>query len=116
MLSRMLRDEPMALAIVRSHHERHDGKGVPDGLEGDQIPIPVRIVSVADSFDAMTSARPYRPPLPVDHALEELGRMRGVQFWPEAVEAFVRAFPERAHLPIPTPKPSLRSGGNGQHD
>ena len=117
MLGRMLREEPISLAIVRSHHERHDGKGVPDGLEGDQIPVPVRIVSVADSFDAMTSARPYRPPLPVDQALEELDRMRGVQFWPEAVEAFLKAFPDRARLPIPTPTPSLRfAGGNGQHD
>ena len=114
MLTRMLREEPLALSIVRSHHERHDGKGVPDGLEGDQIPIPVRLVSVADSFDAMTSARPYRPPLPVEHALDELRRMSGVQFWPEAVQAFLQAFPDRAQLPIPTPKPAHGpSGGNG---
>lgn len=114
MLARMLREEPMALAIVRSHHERFDGKGVPDGLEGEQIPIPVRLVSVADSFDAMTSARPYRPPLPVDHALDELRRMSGIQFWPEAVTAFLNAFPDRSHLPIATPAPATRpSSGNG---
>jgi len=116
-LGPLLRDEPIALSIVRSHHERHDGKGVPDGLEGDQIPVPVRIVSVADSFDAMTSARPYRPPLPVEHALEELERMKGAQFWPEAVDAFLRAFPVRAELPIPTPGPSLRTSfGSGRPD
>jgi len=113
-LGPLLRDEPVALAIVRSHHERHDGKGIPDGLEGEQIPVPVRVVSVADSFDAMTSARPYRPALPVPQALEELERMSGVQFWPDAVQAFLRAFPERAKLPIPTPDRTLRRPGNGR--
>ncbi|HEX4561068.1 MAG TPA: HD domain-containing phosphohydrolase [Gemmatimonadales bacterium] len=110
MLARMLRDEPTALAIVRSHHERFDGKGLPDGLEGDQIALPVRLVSVADSFDAMTSARPYRPPLPVAHAIDELNRMSGKQFWPDAVKAFLTAFPDASRLPIPTPSPA---GGNG---
>jgi response regulator RpfG family c-di-GMP phosphodiesterase len=110
MLARMLRDEPTALAIVRSHHERFDGKGLPDGLEGDQIPVLVRLVSVADSFDAMTSARPYRPPLPVAQAIDELHRMSGKQFWPEAVKAFLGAFPDASRLPIATPSPT---GGNG---
>jgi len=110
MLTRMLREEPMALAIVRSHHERFDGKGLPDGLEGDQIPVPVRLVSVADSFDAMTSARPYRPPLPVAHAIDELNRMSGKQFWPEAVTAFLGAFPEPSRLPIATPSPAAHNG------
>jgi response regulator RpfG family c-di-GMP phosphodiesterase len=110
MLGRMLRDEPMALAIVRSHHERFDGRGLPDGLEGDQIPVPVRLVSVADSFDAMTSARPYRPPLPVAHALDELHRMSGKQFWAEAVTAFLSAFPDASKLPIATPAPAVRNG------
>ena len=110
MLGRMLREEPMALAIVRSHHERHDGKGLPDGLEGDQIPVPVRLVSVADSFDAMTSARPYRPPLPVSHALDELQRMSGKQFWADAVTAFLGAFPDVSKLPIATPTPVGRNG------
>jgi len=110
MLARMLREEPMALAIVRSHHERFDGKGLPDGLEGDQIPLPVRLVSVADSFDAMTSARPYRPPLPVQHAVDELKRMSGKQFWPEAVTAFLGAFPDLSKLPIATPAPVGRNG------
>lgn len=115
LLARMLRDEPTALAIVRSHHERYDGHGLPDGLEGEQIPVPVRLVSVADAFDAMTSARPYRPPLPVDHALEELRRMSGVQFWPEAVQAFLAAFPDPAKLPIPTPSAMSAAAGNGRN-
>src|SRR5438309_7861905 len=62
-LEPLMRDAPGALAIVRSHHERLDGKGFPDGLRGDQIPLEVRVVTVADSFDAMTSVRPYRPAL-----------------------------------------------------
>src|SRR5207247_7236412 len=60
-LEPLMRDAPGALAIVRSHHERLDGKGFPDGLRGETIPFEVRVVTVADSFDAMTSVRPYRP-------------------------------------------------------
>src|SRR5207248_3268765 len=62
-LEPLMRDAPGALAIVRSHHERLDGKGFPEGLRGDAIPFEVRVVTVADSFDAMTSVRPYRPAL-----------------------------------------------------
>jgi putative two-component system response regulator len=102
-LDGILRDEPAVLAIVRSHHERFDGRGIPDGLSGHQIPMAVRIVSVADSFDAMTSVRPYRPSLPVARALAELEQMRGTQFCPDAVSAFGKAFPDAAALPIATP-------------
>src|SRR5256886_7256048 len=70
-LAPLMRDVPTALAIVRSHHERLDGKGFPDGLKGEQIPLEVRIVGVADSFDAMTSLRPYRPALSVQKARSE---------------------------------------------
>jgi len=66
--------------IVRSHHERVDGKGYPDGLVGDQIPMVARIVSVADSFHAMISKRPYRDALPVPMALEELRAGAGTQW------------------------------------
>src|SRR2546426_8139770 len=62
-LAPLMRDAPAALAIVRSHHERLDGKGFPDGLKGKEVAIEVRVVTVADSFDAMTSLRPYRPAL-----------------------------------------------------
>src|SRR6266446_2419759 len=81
-LAPLMRDVPTALAIVRSHHERLDGKGFPDGLKGDQIPLEVRIVGVADSFDAMTSVRPYRPALSVQKALQELEDGKGTQFHP----------------------------------
>jgi len=75
--------------IVRSHHERIDGKGYPDGLKGKQIPLNVSIVSLADAFDSMTSDRAYRPALPVEIALEEIKLFSGTQFLPELVDAFV---------------------------
>ena len=94
----------LEIAIVRSHHERADGGGLPDGLRGDAIPMEVRVVAVADAFDAMTSVRPYRPSLGVDRALEELRAWKGVQFDADAVDAFFRAFSEIVTLPIPTPE------------
>src|SRR5439155_1324252 len=101
-IDRLRRDAPSALAIVRSHHERIDGKGFPEGLRGDAIPFEVRVVTVADSFDAMTSVRPYRPALSVQMAMQELEDMQGVQFDPGAVAAFLAAFPDRAALPVTT--------------
>ena len=74
--------------IVRHHHERMDGSGYPDGLSGDAIPLAARIIAVADAFDAMRSARSYRPALPLAHALAELRRGAGVQFDREVVAAF----------------------------
>ncbi len=103
-LAPLMRDVPGALAIVRSHHERLDGKGFPDGLRSDEIPLEVRVVTVADSFDAMTSLRPYRPALPVPKALQELEAGKGAQFHAPAVDAFLAAFPDRAALPISTPE------------
>ncbi len=103
-LGPLLRDVPGALGIVRSHHERLDGKGLPDGLKGDTIPFEARIVSVADAFDAMTSVRPYRPSLSVADALAELERMKRIQFDPMAVDAFIAAFADVSKLPISTPE------------
>jgi putative two-component system response regulator len=103
-LAPLMRDVPAALAIVRSHHERLDGKGFPDGLQGEQIPIEVRVVTVSDSFDAMTSVRPYRPALSVLKALQELEDGIGSQFHGPAVEAFRAAFPDKAALPVSTPE------------
>src|SRR5207237_5868 len=80
--------------IVRSHHERLDGRGFPDGLAGDQIPLEVRVVTIADSFDAMTSVRPYRPALSVQKALQELEEGKDAQFHAPAVEAVLAAFPD----------------------
>ena len=100
MLSPLAHESPDVLRIVRSHHERIDGKGFPDGLRGEKIPIEARIVAVADSFDAMTTRRPYRESRPADAAVAELRRVAGTQLDPHAVEAFVGAFPEPGDLPI----------------
>jgi putative nucleotidyltransferase with HDIG domain len=101
-LGPLLRDAPAALAIVRSHHEKLDGRGLPDGLKGDAIPFEARVVSVADAFDAMTTGRPYRPSLPVSRALAELRTCAGSQFDPAVVEAFLKALPPES-LPIRAP-------------
>jgi putative nucleotidyltransferase with HDIG domain len=78
--------------MVRHHHERMDGTGYPDGLKGDSIPIGARIVYVADAFDAMTEARPYRPSMTMEEALQELRRNAGSQFDPDVVEAWIRVW------------------------
>ncbi len=75
--------------IVRHHHERWDGKGYPDGIAGEAIPLGARIFAVADSFDAMTSDRPYRRAMSVKDARVEVSRCRGTQFDPDIVDAFV---------------------------
>jgi putative nucleotidyltransferase with HDIG domain len=78
--------ETVAL-IVRSHHERFDGHGYPDGLAGERIPIASRIIAACDAYHAMTSDRPYRRALPRAAALRELRRCSGSQFDPRAVTA-----------------------------
>jgi len=78
------------LPIVRHHHERWDGKGYPDGLKGEDIPFLARILFVADSYDSMTSDRPYRPSPGREYAISELQRSAGTQFDPEVVKAFLR--------------------------
>ena len=75
---------------VRSHHERLDGRGYPDGLLAEQIPLNARIIAVADTYDAMTSSRPYRRALPHEVAAAEVRRGGGSQFCPEVVAAFER--------------------------
>jgi putative two-component system response regulator len=91
-LAPLLREMPAALNIVRSHHERYDGRGVPDRLAGEQIPFEARIAAVADSFDAMTSDRPYRPDgMSLDASVAELVRCSGTQFDPKIVAAMVAA-------------------------
>ena len=91
-LAPLLGDAPVALNIVRSHHERMDGRGVPDGLAGRAIPMEARIAAVADAIDAMTSGRPYRgSEMTLDAAIEEVQRNARTQFDEEIVEAVVAA-------------------------
>ncbi|HYU63063.1 MAG TPA: GAF domain-containing protein [Verrucomicrobiae bacterium] len=85
---RMLTDE---LVIVRSHHERYDGKGYPDHKKGDDVPICAWIVSAADAIDAMTSDRPYRKGMPLQVAVEQVRAGAGTHFHPDVAEAVLDA-------------------------
>ena len=80
---------------VRHHHERYDGKGYPDGIQGEAIPLIARVVTVADAFDAMTSDRPYRAKRPIAAAIDEISRGARTQFDPVIAEAFVTIPPAR---------------------
>jgi HD-GYP domain-containing protein (c-di-GMP phosphodiesterase class II) len=77
---------------MRFHHERWDGKGYPSGLKGEEIPLIARVISVADTYDAMVSTRPYRKGLDPKIAYDEIVKHSGTQFDPEVVEAFKVAF------------------------
>lgn len=83
---------PIVLQVARSSHERIDGGGYPDGRAGDQIPLPARIVLVADAFDALTSDRPYRLGRSVSEAVDELRAHTGTQFCPVVVAAIERLY------------------------
>ncbi|MBI4556483.1 MAG: response regulator [Candidatus Hydrogenedentes bacterium] len=80
---------PEHLALVRSHHERVDGKGYPDGLQGDQLSPLVRVIAVADAYDAMSSGRAYRKVMPNERIVGELKRCSGSQFDPKVAQTFV---------------------------
>lgn len=79
----------VAERIARSHHERWDGTGYPDGLAGEDIPLAARIVCVCDAYNAMTTTRPYRPPIPFEAAVAELEACAGTQFDPALVPVVV---------------------------
>ncbi len=85
-----------SLGVVRHHHERYDGKGYPDGMKGEEIPFGARIVGVADTYDVITSDRPYHRARSVREATEELINCRGTQFDPMVVDAFIRVL-NRVH-------------------
>jgi HD-GYP domain-containing protein (c-di-GMP phosphodiesterase class II) len=128
--------DPLILDLVKHHHERWDGKGYPDGMVGEHIALPARFFSVIDSFDAMTSLRPYRRDIgeaAAERAIVELENGRASQYWPDAVDAFARLYrtgklnwilhhfndagaaPEFAHAELNTPEPfaTLRGPTNG---
>jgi len=83
-------DSAQILGAVRSHHEHYNGRGYPDGLRKDEIPLAARILAVSDAYEAMTSERPYRKSMSADAAREEIGRNKGTQFDPEIADSFTR--------------------------
>ena len=83
-----------AIYGVKYHHEKYDGSGYPEGLRGEQIPFIASIIAVADSFDAMTTDRPYRRGFSVEETVEEMKRMSGKQFAPQVVLALVELYQE----------------------
>lgn len=90
-----------AKELVLHHHEKYDGKGYPDGLQGEDIPIGARLLAVSDAFDTMTSQRPYRTPVTIPRGIEELRRCAGKQFCSIAVEAFVESLRKYSGKPLP---------------
>ncbi len=78
---------------IRYHHEKIDGTGYPFGLVGERIPLPARLVAVVDTFDAMSNARPYRKPIPVEKVIQELKDFSGTQFDTHMVKVFLEALP-----------------------
>lgn len=90
--------EERVVAAVRHHHERWDGKGYPDGLTGAQIPLFARVIAVADTYDAISSTRAYRPRASSARAREIIREEAGAQFDPEVVEAFLSTFADRRSL------------------
>jgi HD-GYP domain-containing protein (c-di-GMP phosphodiesterase class II) len=79
---------------VRHHHERVDGRGYPDGVVGENIPLTARIIVIADTFDAMTTTRPYRKGLAAEIAYKELKQFAGRQFDPHLVQIFLKSHPK----------------------
>ena len=96
----------LATKIARSHHERWDGAGYPDGLSGSAIPQAATVVTVADAFDAMTHDRPYRASQSVDEAIKEIVKHAGKQFNPTVVDALERLY-RRNELPVTHPDASV---------
>jgi HD-GYP domain-containing protein (c-di-GMP phosphodiesterase class II) len=81
--------------MARSHHERYDGDGYPDGLIGEEIPLAARILAVADALDAMTSDRPYRDAMPLEVACAEIRENTGTQFCPRVAAALMKSLQSR---------------------
>jgi putative two-component system response regulator len=103
-----------AAEIALSHHERYDGSGYPNALVGDAIPLSGRIVAVADTFDALTSTRPYKSPWPSDVALQFLEQNRGTRFDPACVEAFVGAQEDTETIRSAFPDGAIAAGHQRQ--
>jgi putative two-component system response regulator len=92
---------PHVVSMIRHHHERYDGKGYPDGLKGEQIPQLTRIISLAESMDAMVADRPYRKALSLNEVVSELKRCSGTQWDPVLVDALLETIAEKGEEILP---------------
>jgi diguanylate cyclase (GGDEF)-like protein/putative nucleotidyltransferase with HDIG domain len=105
----IVRDVPrveLVRAGIRHHHERWDGRGYLDGLEGEEIPLIGRVLAVADAFSAMTTTRPYRKALPLEEALKRLGDAAGAQLQEDLVTAFIAGIETAPDAPLPGDQPA----------
>lgn len=92
------RSVQLGALIALGHHENYDGSGYPQGLKGDEIPLAARIVALADVFDAMTTARPYKPALSVDETVAYIRAQRGIKFDPACVDALLENLPRLVEI------------------
>src|SRR6185436_10723633 len=92
------------LPAIRWHHEAWNGRGYPDGLKGEEIPLIARIVSVADTFDAITTNRPYQRAYTPQFAVETITKLTGTRFDAKVTTAFLRAF-QAGDIVVPRPEP-----------
>lgn len=115
LVSLFSRFQGYVVACVRHHHERWDGRGYPDGIKAEDIPLGARIITIADTIDAMTTNRPYRNALPLEVVLSELNKGRATQFDPELVELTVnsvtvrRLISDPSSIPEYLPEPRIRA-------
>ncbi len=118
LVSSFSRFQGYVVSCVRHHHERWDGRGYPDGVHGQDIPLGARIITIADTIDAMTTNRPYRNALPLEVVLSELNKGKALQFDPELVELTVNSVTVRRLISDPTtipeylPQPQIRARAN----
>ncbi|HSS44281.1 MAG TPA: HD domain-containing phosphohydrolase, partial [Thermoanaerobaculia bacterium] len=97
---------------MKHHHEKWSGGGYPDGLKGEEIPMQARIVTVADTFDAMTTTRPYQKAMEIDFVIERIKQFAGMRFEPSIVAAFVRAYEKGEIVPMPPSLPEEEVEGS----
>ncbi|MGH9363931.1 MAG: HD domain-containing phosphohydrolase [Thermoanaerobaculia bacterium] len=97
---------------MKHHHEKWSGGGYPDGLKGEEIPMQARIVTVADTFDAMTTTRPYQKAMEIDFVIERIKQFAGMRFEPSIVSAFVRAYEKGEIVPMPPGLPEEETEGS----
>jgi hypothetical protein len=120
LVSLFSRFQGYVVACVRHHHERWDGRGYPDAISGESIPLGARIITIADTIDAMTTNRPYRNALGLDVVLSELNKGRGTQFDPDLIELTINSVTVRRLIAYPTsipeylPQPKIRARAEAQ--